>query len=53
LATNASRVPSGDQRGEASFLPVVNCRGGAEPSVVASQIACRYSFASRSIDQTT
>jgi hypothetical protein len=34
-------------------LPVVNARGGSEPSVFASQIEVRYSFASLSIDQTT
>ena len=45
--------PSGDQRGCASFLPVVNRRGGSEPSVFASQIDWRYSFSSLSIDQTT
>jgi hypothetical protein len=46
-------VPSGDQRGCASCLPVVNGRGGSEPSTLASQIEVRYSFASRSIFQTT
>ena len=53
LETNASCVPSGDQRGCESFFPVVNRRGGSEPSVRASQIDWRYSFSSRSIDQTT
>ena len=41
-----SRVPSGDQRGCASFLPVVNLRGGSEPSVFAIQIDWRYAFSS-------
>ena len=53
FATKAIRSPSGDQRGCASFLPPVSRRGGAEPSVGASQIDWRYSFSSPSIDQTT
>jgi hypothetical protein len=53
LATKASRSPSGDQRGCASFSPLVSRRAEPEPSVAASQIDWRYSFSSPSIDQTT
>ncbi len=54
LDVNASRVPSGDQRGSPSDLsPLVNRRGGSEPSAAASQIADRYSLASLSMRPTT
>ncbi len=54
LEVNASCVPSGDQRGSPSaFSPVVNRRGGADPSTAASQIAALYSLASLSTDPTT
>jgi hypothetical protein len=40
--TNAIRVPSGDQRAEAStFSPAVRFRGGAEPSTGTTKIALR------------
>ncbi len=54
VEVNASCVPSGDQRGSASaFSPLVNRRGGADPSAAASQIADLYSFASLSTAPTT
>ena len=54
LEMNASRVPSGDQLGSASaFSPLVNARGGADPSAAASQIAARYSFAFSSTEPAT
>ncbi len=54
LEANASQFPSGDQRGVVSLRsPEVNCRGSADPSSGATQMAPRYSFASRSIEVTT
>ena len=50
----ARRVPSGDQRGSASaFSPLVNARGGADPSAAASQTAARYAFAFSSTEPAT
>jgi hypothetical protein len=54
LDTKARLFPSGDQRGSPSRRsPVVNRRGGSEPSTGANQTLPRYSFASPSMDQTT
>jgi hypothetical protein len=54
LRSKAIRVPSGDQRGEASrFVPAVSRRGSVEPSIGSVQIALVYRFSSRSTPITT